>query len=61
MIDILAKFHPNTLSCYLVMFHLSDLPQTKIDAKRKIRSIQNDRKKIVFHPVGVGGVLVCQK
>ena len=28
--NILAKFHANILSCYLIIAHLSDPPQAKI-------------------------------
>ena len=31
--NILAKFHGNIFSCYLIISHLNDLPQTKIHEK----------------------------
>ena len=52
MTNILAKFRANILSCYLIIAHLSDLPQAKIHEKwQKLGKIKMIAKNS-FPPFG---------
>ena len=60
MLNIFVKFRANILSCYLIPARLwPTLGQNP--GNGKMRKKQNGSKNIALHPLGIGGVLACQK